>query len=265
MDTGKPSLNQQAVSAGQMVLSEEQLLAFQHDEYVDKQVRHFRLLVPSLPERPSVVDVGGGYGFFANRVEEEVGRHGRLIDSDSAAVNYCTQQGIDAELGDAIRLTSRDDDAVVWFNLIPSHPVASSERGTYKLQSAALSQWGSGVPQAFVNEFIYESFVFGLSRRLIHEITRGRVLSWIGRKVAKVIRAFAANAFGIGVRFSSLAEWRRLFALAGSEIKRALQGEPEEIFLPLRSLFIRQIRRDSFVLAHKGRAYSSKAPGGLGA
>ena len=100
----------------------------------------------------------------------------------------------------------------------------------------------------FVNEYIYESYIDGLSGRLIFHITKSRLLSAVGRAIASVVPALRANTFGVGVRFRSHDEWTTLFRDAGFEVVRARLGEPERVAFARRALLIKAIRRDSFLL-----------------
>lgn len=234
--------------AEQQKLSDAQLEAFYHDGFVEDQVRHFsRLLGPG----GTVVDVGGGRGFFARRLAEAVGRKVRVLDSDPVAVAGCRENGVDGEIGDALAPRVAGDEEAVSFNLILHHLVGASERATRDLQSRALRAWKGKARDLFVNEYIYESFVGRASGRLIFWITKSRVLSWMGRAVAFFARSLRANTFGVGVRFRAHDEWRRLFEEAGFEVVAAELGAPEPVSLPRRLLLIKSIRRDSFHLRAK--------------
>jgi hypothetical protein len=137
---------------------------------------------------------------------------------------------------------------VACFNLILHHLVGDSEAATRALQRRALERWRGQARFVFVNEYIYESFVGQLSGWLIYQITSSRVLSWLGRQVARLVPAFRANTFGVGVRFRAHDEWKRVFAEAGYDIAGEITGADEHVSPPLRLLLIRTIRRDSFLL-----------------
>lgn len=233
----------------QTVLSEEQIRAFYHDQFVEDQVRHYMAMVPEYPRETYITDVGGGCGFFARRLVDVSGRKVRVIDMDAFSVETCRQAGLAAEVGDALTPRIVGDESVVTFNLILHHLVGASDMITASLQRTAIEAWRTQVRFVFVNEYIYESFVGNWSGRLIYAITKNSVLSWIGRNVSRVIPALKANTFGVGVRFRSNLEWQRLFEQAGYRVVRMEVGESERVALPLRMLFIRQIRRDSFLLS----------------
>jgi hypothetical protein len=194
------------------------------------------------------VDVGGGCGFFARRLRELAARPVRVIDMDAASVSACAQAGVPAELGDALSPALNGNEEIATFNLILHHLVADTEAATRALQVRALQAWHTKAGSIFVNEYIYESYVARLSGWLIFQITKSRLLSAIGRVVARIVPAFKANTFGVGVRFRSHDEWVELFEQAGYHVRDRRIGAPEKVAAPLRLLLIRTIRRDSFLL-----------------
>jgi hypothetical protein len=231
----------------QRALSATQVEAFHHELFVEDQTRHFIEMLPSAGGGV-VVDIGGGCGFFARRLRQLTARPVRVIDTDPASVRACREAGINASLGDALAPQQAGDEEVASFNLILHHLVADTEAETRALQVRALRAWAGRVPAVFVNEYIYESFVARVSGRLIFQITKSRLLSALGRAVARVVPAFRANTFGVGVRFRSHAEWEEVFARAGWRVVDRRIGEVERVAPPLRVLLIRNIRRDSFLL-----------------
>ena len=60
---------------------------------------------------------------------------------------------------------------------------------------------GHGIRAVFVNEYIYELYVGNVSGWLIFQVTKSRVLSWIGRVVSTVVPSLRAKTFGVSVRF----------------------------------------------------------------
>ena len=229
-------------------LSTEQVEAFHHDVFVTDQVADFGRLVPdALPGR-TVTDVGGGCGFFARALAETQNLNTRVVDMDLASVSAARAAGVEAEVGDALAPSFRGDEDGACFNLILHHLIGPNEAATRALQVKALRAWRGQGRYVFVNEYIYQSFVPRLSGRLIYEITANPVLSFICRQVARVVPAFRANTFGVGVRFRSHEEWLELFAEAGFRVTDVRIGAPEPISKPLRVLLIRTIRRDSFRL-----------------
>lgn len=236
----------------QRTLSSEQVEAFYHDLFVEDQTRHFVEMAPRPAGSGVVVDVGGGCGFFARRLQQLTARRVRVIDMDPASVRACHEAGVEASRGDALAPVPAGDEEVASFNLILHHLVADSEAETRALQVRALRAWHGRAQAVFVNEYIYESFIACLSGWLIFQITKSRALSALGRVAARVVPAFRANTFGVGVRFRSHAEWTELFADAGFHLEDRRIGQAEPVALPLRLLLIRTIRRDSFLLRASG-------------
>lgn len=235
----------------QQKLSEDQIKAFYHDSFVEDQVRDFHeLLGPILHPRPErIIDVGGGAGFFARCLQEEIGIPVSVLDSDPQSIQLCEQAGIEAELGDALHPVIADHDVVVCLNLILHHLVGKSEAETNGLQRQALSVWQPRARAIFVNEYIYESFLFkNISGRLIFLITSSALFSYMGGLVAKVIPSLKANTFGVGVRFRASDEWKEIFTSLGFDVVGTVKGVDEDVSFARRLLFIKSCRRDSFLL-----------------
>jgi hypothetical protein len=235
----------------QATLSASQIEAFYHDQFVDDQVRDFMALAGEAAATGTVVDVGGGVGHFAHRLAAR-GLRIRVIDMDPVSVAHCRSIGLEAAEDDALSPNVVGDESVACFNLILHHLVARNEATTRQLQSKALNVWKDRSNCIFVNEYIYESFLGDISGRIIYMITSNQILSMIGKWAARIIPAFKANTFGIGVRFRAHREWQALFAESGFVIVGSRQGAPEPIALPLRGLLIKTIRRDSFLLRSYG-------------
>ena len=233
----------------QNLLSSEQVEAFRHEEFVEDQIRHFMaLLGPAATDPSEVVDVGGGCGFFARRLQTLTGRKVRVIDTDNASLEICRRAGVEAVCGDALRPEFTGREGVVTFNLILHHLVGRTERETRDLQRSALTAWRTQVRAAFVSEYIYDSFLADFSGWLIFQITKSPFLSRIARQAARVAPSLRANTLGVGVRFRSRREWLRLFASSGFAVTASATGLEEAVSLPRRFLLIRRIRRDSFLL-----------------
>jgi hypothetical protein len=233
----------------QKILNPEQIEAFYHDQFVQQQVEHFKkIALSSFENNRVVVDVGGG-GYFASAIAKELGVPVRVIDRDPVSVDVAKLLGVDAVVGDALHLDKKDDEGTVCFNLILHHLVADTEAATKQLQSNAIAAWkGDGV-KVFVNEYIYESWFSGFSGWLIYQITKNKILSLLGQAVSRFVPSLRANTFGVGVRFRSRSEWHWLFENTGFRLVGEVQGKKEFISLPRRLLLIKEIRRDSFLLA----------------
>ncbi|MBK7250107.1 MAG: class I SAM-dependent methyltransferase [Gammaproteobacteria bacterium] len=235
-------------AAAQTPLSQRQLEAFTHEEFVEDQVRDFTTLVGSgEADRKTIVDVGGGHGFFARRLAQ-AGWPVRVIETDPAAVAACREAGIEAVRCDALDPVFVGDEDIVCFNLILHHLVGGSEQATSELQCKALAVWRPRAGAAFVNEYIYESWAGQLSGWLIFQITSSRILSRIARMISVLMPTLRANTFGVGVRFRTHQEWLDVFASAGYRVTSTMIGKREHVSLPRRMLLIRSIRRDSFLL-----------------
>lgn len=232
----------------QKTLSAEQVAEFYHDVFVQDQARDFEALAAPLAGKGVVVDIGGGVGYFAERVHAELGNPVRVIDMDPESVARCEARAVPAQVGDALNPPVAGDEACVCFNLILHHLVAEDEERTRGLQIGALKAWRDHGTPIFVNEYIYESYVGTMSGRLIYAITSSRLLSAAAAFAARFVPVFRANTFGVGVRFRSHEEWLKLFREAGFTAEAVRVGADEDVKPPLRLLLIKAIRRDSFIL-----------------
>ena len=251
------------MQTAQTKLSELQVHAFHHTDFVEDQVRDFERLIGHGSWR--VTDIGGGCGYFALQLQRELGCHVRVIDTDPASIQECRNAGLDADCADALNLLTMRMEDVVAFNLVLHHLVGKSERATRELQSRAITTWLPHARVVFVNEYIYESFIGNLSGWLIFQITKNPLLSALGRWASHFIPSLSANTFGVGVRFRSNQEWMRLFEEAGFSVKAHVRGAAEGVSPLWRLLLIRRISRDSFRLEPRqqfsGRA-TAEANGG---
>lgn len=236
----------------QKALNADQLTAFYHDEFVREQVDHFiRIALPSVEKGKYVVDMGGGRGYFAGALKYELNIPTRVVDMDPASIRAAKKLGIEASVGDALLPNKKGDETVICFNLILHHLVAKSDAETLTLQTRAVKAWRGKGFKVFVNEYIYESWVQNFSGWLIYQITKNKAISAIGNIVSKAAPSLNANTFGVGVRFRSNSEWKKIFGECGFAIAEELKGKTEIVSLPRRLLLIKEIRRDSFLLVPK--------------
>ena len=242
-------------------LSSTQIADFYHDLFVEDQVDAFHhVLAERLPPGSSVVDIGGGCGFFASAVQATAPLQVRVLDSDPASVAECRARGIEADVGDALKPELRGNESVVCFNLILHHLVGGSESSTRSIQSQALTAWHHRARWLFVNEYIYESHLNKrLAGRLIWAITSSPLLSAVGKLVSRWVPSLRANTFGVGVRFRAVDEWKALFRQAGYEVVAHVTGIEEGISFPRRLMLIATGRRDSFLLAPAGAEHGLEA------
>lgn len=237
----------------QKKLSQSQIEAFYIDCFNESQVKDF-IGFTKKNQRTNeqvVVDIGGGVGYFAQNLNKQTGYKVRVIDSDKISIDRVTQLNnikIEGVVGDALAPDIKGDEDIVCFNLILHHLIGSTEAETRLLQKKALLAWSNSKVTIFVNEYIYDSFIGYLSGRMIYEITSSKVLSAIGRAIGKIIPSLRANTFGVGVRFRAHREWLKLFEECGFNVSSISFGEIEHTAMPLRLLFIKQKRRDSFLL-----------------
>ena len=231
----------------QKTLSPDQIEAFYHDHFVASQVEHFTALTRPEAGR-TIVDVGGGCGFFAEGLERLTGWPVRVPDTDKVSVAACHAKGVDAAVDDALAPHIRGDEDVVCFNLILHHLVRPDEAATLALQRRALEAWHARARAVFVNEYIYDSYVSTLSGRLIYAITSSRWLSALASAVSRVVPSLRANTFGVGVRFRAHDEWVRIFESLGFKVAGVARGAEEGVSPARRLLLIRSCRRDSFLL-----------------
>ena len=104
----------------QKTVSQDQITAFYHDLFVEKQVDDFIALsgFSVTPSLGNIVDMGGGCSFFVKALQNRIHQKVRVLDSDSQSIDFCKQEGIDATYGDALKPTIVGDESIVCFNLI---------------------------------------------------------------------------------------------------------------------------------------------------
>jgi hypothetical protein len=235
-------------------LNSKQIENFNTDHCATRQVEDFLMLTRNLALiKSSIVDVGGGYGYFARELNKKTGLLITIIDSHEPSINAVrdiNHASIQAVHGDALSPNISANEGVICFNLILHHLIGSTEKESRALQKKALLAWGKNIKCVFINEYIYESFIGDASGRLIYYITKSKLLSFIGKIVSKVIPSLQANTFGAGVRFRSNSEWIKLFSECGFTIVSSVKGEPEPIALARRFLLIKEVRCDSFLLTY---------------
>ena len=232
----------------QKFLSNEKIKNFHIDVFVRDQINDFLKLVDISIGCINIVDIGGGIGHFAAKLNEISGISVRVIDADVDSIAIAKANGVFAELGDAANPHIMGNEDVVCFNLILHHLVASSEQETFHLQRKCVGLWRESTKAVFINEYIYESYFSNFSGRIIYEVTKSFFLSFICKKISKLIPSLHANTFGVGVRFRSHDEWVKMFEGAGYKVKSFTIGPQEFVSIPRRLLLIKEIRRDSFLI-----------------
>lgn len=237
----------------QRTLDEHQIRRFRKDICVDDQVAHFSALTSNLglDKDKTIVDIGGGCGFFAAALSQQFGFRTRVLDADRESVEICRrlhQATVDAVQADALDPPVSGDETVACFNLILHHLVADTEAETRELQKRALVAWKGRAAYMFINEYVYESFLGSVSGRIIYEITKSRRLSALASLVARFIPTLKANTLGVGVRFRSHKDWLKVFEECGLEVVGRKLGDPEVVSPARRFLLLKSTTRDSYLL-----------------
>src|SRR5262245_6771404 len=151
----------------QRVLPQMAIDAFDTHEGTAEQLQHFKTLLGYTRESVfSLLDVGGGTGFFATAVQREFPHAAiTILDLDESSVRKGRESGLNALQGsildppDEIRAKKFD---VVSFNLMLHHIIGDDEPSTYDLQRRALEQGRSLMTnegKMFVHEICYEGRV----------------------------------------------------------------------------------------------------------
>lgn len=237
----------------QKKLSATQVLEFHHDLFVSEQVSAFtQALAGGMDSHDLVADIGGGCGYFARALNQHLGVATVVVDVDPASIAACTAAGIPARLSDALNPAITGDETITTFNMVLHHLIGHGEGQTRELQKQALKVWHGQVRHVFVNEYIYESFAFmRFSSWMIWSVTSSQALSNLAQLVARWVPSLRANTFGVGVRFRSADDWRRLFDEAGFEVLSSHRGVDDAVSWARRLMLIRSARRDSFLLKPK--------------
>ena len=104
----------------QKIMSQDQITAFYHDQFVENQVDDFMALsgFSVTPSLDNIVDMGGGCGFFAKTLQNRIHQKVRVLDSDSQSIDFCKQEGIEATYEGALKPAIVGDENSVCFNLI---------------------------------------------------------------------------------------------------------------------------------------------------
>jgi hypothetical protein len=241
----------------QVTLGDKQIAAFNTDRNASEQAARFirfSQAVGGIAPGRFVVDVGGGNGYFARELHARTGWSVRVIDSDEKSIDGCKAlaiAGVEAVVGDAIAPQIRGDEGAAAFNLVLHHLIGRTEADTAMLQEKSLRAWRGRVPFLMVSEISYDSLAFDLTGKVIFAVTSSKLLSKIAGVVGKFVPSLRANTLGVGVRFRSKREWLSFFDRSGYRVLEVVEGEPEPISIPLRFLFVKQIRSDFFLLVAK--------------
>lgn len=235
--------------AKQIKLSEPQIEAFHHSEFVEQQIDSFiRCTSGIATDINSLIDVGGGAGHFASSLSKITGMNVTVLDCDEKSIEYALANGIPALCCDALAPPADLNADIVSFNLILHHMVAKNELESQQLQISLLQTYLDRAKFVFVNEYIYSAFGFDLPGRLIYYLTKSKMFTFVLRFIGQFMSSLRANTLGVGVRFRSESSWLSIFEQAGYSVQAISLGENEPISLPRRLLGITCIRRQSFLL-----------------
>lgn len=240
----------------QKVLQRSALDAFDTPEGVVEQLRHFKECYGYDRSSPfSLLDVGGGAGYFVSALQEEFpAMRATILDIDESAVFKARGRGLAAEPGSILeRLPEHipGEFDVICFNLVLHHIVAGGARKTRELQMRALSLAGkrlSGNGSVFVHEICYEGRIFPDSTgAMIFQALSNPLFAGIARLAGRFVPSLRANTVGVGVRFRPSSGWVRLIEEAGGKSLKVRPGGTEGHSLSRRLLLnVREVRRCSF-------------------
>ena len=162
-----------------------------HGDFVDMQVTQLKKLLfqedIQFDSKDAIVDMGGGSGCFAARLTDLTPKI-CVYDTDGNALGGCDRDLVLPVCSDALNPKIEDDVKLVCFNLILHHLVDGTEKEIRGMQTKALSFWSKRY--LFVYEYCYESFIDGLSGKLIYWITKSKCLSFLCKLVSFFISSF---------------------------------------------------------------------------
>jgi ubiquinone/menaquinone biosynthesis C-methylase UbiE len=201
-------------------LDDSQLQTFAHYDYVSDVL--FAGITEAIDRdfldgEFSILDVGGGCGYFADRILEHFpkARLTLLDNSDLLLSQNKTHSRKTLVFGSATEMIAHFRDRsfdLVFFNLSLHHFVTSGYAETRKMQRDALKQAImvlSPRGRVVVTENLFDGFVIdNLPGRLIYALTSSKLL-------APVVKRLGSNTAGCGVCFNSARAWRKEFGRSG--------------------------------------------------
>jgi SAM-dependent methyltransferase len=201
-------------------LADTQVQTFADNDYVTPELFEgiCAAIAGDFPDgRFAFLDVGGGRGFFADRLLQRFpNAHGTVLDNSEIllSMNACDPRKA-LLLGSATELTKQLKDRnfdVAFFNLSLHHFVSDSYSASRKLQRVALEQVLGVLAsrgRIVVTENLFEGFgVDNFPGFLVYVLTSSKLL-------APLVRRLGANTAGCGVCFLSAHAWRREFRRIG--------------------------------------------------
>lgn len=122
------------VNPAQKILNSEQVSAFYHDEFLNDQLQDFTTLLDKhLTGNWSLIDIGGGVGYFAEALHQKFGCTVTVFDNDVKSVDVCNKRGVPSVLGDALSDPQAGTADIVSLNLALHHFVGESFLSTKNL------------------------------------------------------------------------------------------------------------------------------------
>lgn len=247
-------------------LSDPQLAAFDHDYVTDDGFASIQAhLDREFGSRTfDVLDVGGGAGFFVDRLLKRYpGMSATVLDNSALLLDQNSQHPRKRTLmgsgTDLLTAVGSQRFEVVFFNFALHHFVVRGYADTRELQRAALRQASrilSGSGRICVSEIAYEGAVYhNLPSRIAFEITASR-------RLAKLTKKLGANTAGCGICFLSANAWRKEFERAGLTVA-AEDWEPMRRFTFLSRLRLAAISARRVANVHYWLERSSPDEGGF--
>ena len=200
-------------------LSDDRLATFDHDYVSDAAFAMIRSHIDrDFPDGTfTFIDVGGGKGFFTDRLLETYPRAtGVVLDNaDLLLYQNRTHPRKRLVLGsgtDLQRLFPAERFDVAFFNFALHHFVGRSYGETRRLQRESLREAGKLLGprgRISVSEITYNGLLFdNLPSHVVFRLTSSR-------RMARYVRKLGANTAGIGVCFLSRGAWKDAFRRVG--------------------------------------------------
>lgn len=200
-------------------LSDPQLAAFDHDYVTDEGFASIQEhLDGEFGTRTfDVLDVGGGAGFFVDRLLKRYpGMSATVLDNSALLLDqnivHPRKRTLMGSGTDLLSAVGRQRFDVVFFNFALHHFVVRRYADTRALQRTALRQAAQILSErgrVCVSEIAYEgAFYHNLPSRIAFGITANR-------SFAKLTKKLGANTAGCGICFLSSSAWRQEFERAG--------------------------------------------------
>lgn len=201
-------------------LESGQLATFDHDYVPDSLFDLIELKLRShFPDREfRFLDVGGGQGFFADRILERF-PHAQGIVLDNSPLLLSKNEAnarktlVCCSATELLNYVPKESVDVAFFNLSLHHFIGGTYGKTRTLQRSAIEQAVRTLAYGglmIVTENLYDgaSAIYDFPGFIIYALTSSRML-------ASIVRRLGANTAGCGVCFLSREAWRSEFGKLG--------------------------------------------------